>query len=54
VINDCIVRELVTRNLPLIDLRVVCNEDLDLANPIEPSVQGGEDCHGDRCSCAGA
>ncbi len=41
VINDCIVREVVTRALPLIDLRVVCSEDLDLANPIEPSVQGG-------------
>jgi lysophospholipase L1-like esterase len=41
VINDCIVREAVTRNLPLIDLRVVCNADSDLANPIEPSVQGG-------------
>jgi lysophospholipase L1-like esterase len=41
VINDCIVREAVTRNLPLIDLRVVCNEDSDLTNPIEPSVQGG-------------
>ena len=41
VINDCIVREVVTRALPLIDLRVVCSEDSDLANPIEPSVQGG-------------
>jgi lysophospholipase L1-like esterase len=41
VINDCIVREVVARNLPLIDLRVVCSEDSDLANPIEPSVQGG-------------
>jgi lysophospholipase L1-like esterase len=40
-INDCIFRELVARNLPLVDLRVVCNEDSDLANPIEPSVQGG-------------
>jgi hypothetical protein len=41
VINDCIVREVVARDLPLVDLRVVCNEDSDLANPIEPSVQGG-------------
>jgi hypothetical protein len=41
VINDCITRELVTRDLPLIDLRLVCNEDPDFANPIEPSVQGG-------------
>jgi lysophospholipase L1-like esterase len=41
VINDCITREVLVRNLPLIDLRLVCNEDSDLANPIEPSVQGG-------------
>jgi hypothetical protein len=27
--------------LPLIDLRLVCNEDADFANPIEPSVRGG-------------
>ncbi|WP_284736076.1 SGNH/GDSL hydrolase family protein [Dongia deserti] len=41
VINDVIVREVVMRGLPLIDLRVVCGEDADFANPIEPSVQGG-------------
>jgi lysophospholipase L1-like esterase len=41
IINDCITREVVARDLPLIDLRLVCNEESDLANPIEPSVQGG-------------
>lgn len=41
VLNDCILREAASRALPLIDLRVVCNEDADFANPIEPSVQGG-------------
>jgi hypothetical protein len=42
VFNDCITREAFSRGLPLIDLRLVCNEDSDYANPIEPSVQGGE------------
>jgi len=41
IINDAITRELVMRGLPMIDLRVVCDEDADFANPIEPSVQGG-------------
>jgi hypothetical protein len=27
--------------LTLIDLRLVCDEDTDFANPIEPSVHGG-------------
>ena len=27
--------------LPLTDLRVICDEPEDYANPIEPSVQGG-------------
>lgn len=39
--NDVIVREAFARSLALIDLRLVCNEPGDLANPIEPSVQGG-------------
>jgi hypothetical protein len=39
--NDVITREAFSRGLPLIDLRLVCNEDGDYANPIEPSVQGG-------------
>jgi hypothetical protein len=39
--NDVIAREAFMRGLPLIDLRLVCNEAADFANPIEPSVQGG-------------
>jgi hypothetical protein len=41
VFNDCIIRAAFTHGLPLIDLRLICNEDADFANPIEPSVQGG-------------
>src|SRR4051812_15856183 len=40
-LNDIIAREAFTRGLALIDLRVLCDEDADFANPIEPSVQGG-------------
>jgi len=39
--NDPIIREAARRGLPLLDLRLICNDDRDLANPIEPSVQGG-------------
>ncbi len=39
--NDTITRAAFSHGLPLIDLRLVCNEDADFANPIEPSVQGG-------------
>lgn len=39
--NDCITRAAFARGLSLIDLRLICNEDGDYANPIEPSVQGG-------------
>ena len=42
IFNDCIIREAFTSGLPLIDLRLICNEDKDYANPIEPSVHGGE------------
>jgi hypothetical protein len=28
-------------DITLIDLRLVCDSDLDFANPIEPSVAGG-------------
>jgi hypothetical protein len=41
-LNDVITREAFRRGLPLIDLRVLCSEDADFANPIEPSVQGGQ------------
>ena len=39
--NDAITRAAFARGLPLIDLRLICNEPGDYANPIEPSVQGG-------------
>jgi len=40
--NDCITREAFGRRLPLIDLRLICNEPGDYANPIEPSAKGGD------------
>ena len=39
--NDAITRAVFRRGLPLIDLRLICNEAADYANPIEPSVHGG-------------
>jgi hypothetical protein len=42
VFNDVISRAAFTRGLPLIDLRLLINEDDDYSNPIEPSAQGGE------------
>ncbi len=42
VFNDCITREAFARGLPLIDLRLLCDKAEDYANPIEPSVRGGE------------
>lgn len=41
VFNDVILRCAIRSRLQLIDLRLVCNEPADYANPIEPSVQGG-------------
>ena len=41
VLNDIISREAARRGLPLLDLRVLLDEDADFANPIEPSAQGG-------------
>ncbi len=40
--NDRISRAAFAHGLPLIDLRLICAEDEDYANPIEPSVQGGD------------
>lgn len=39
--NDAILVAAFKRALPVIDLRLVCDEDEDYANPIEPSEQGG-------------
>jgi len=41
VFNDTIMREVFARGVPLIDLRLIFNDDADYANDIEPSVQGG-------------
>ena len=40
--NDVITRTAFARGLPLIDLRLICSDPLDYANPIEPSARGGE------------
>lgn len=40
--NDIITREAFARRLHLIDLRLLCNEPDDYANPIEPSAKGGD------------
>ncbi|OAP39191.1 lipase [Sinorhizobium glycinis] len=42
ILNDCITRAATERGVPLIDLRVICNEDTDFANAIEPSAEGGK------------
>jgi hypothetical protein len=40
--NDVVTRAAFARRFGLIDLRLICDEDEDYANPIEPSVQGGD------------
>ena len=40
--NDVILRAAAARGLPIVDLRLVCDDDTDYANPIEPSAEGGE------------
>jgi hypothetical protein len=40
--NDVISRAAFARGLPLIDLRLICSEPADYANPIEPSALGGQ------------
>ena len=39
--NDVILRVAFEHHASAIDLRLVCNENADYANPIEPSGQGG-------------
>lgn len=41
IFNDAIQRRARAHELPVIELRHVCTEPGDYANPIEPSVQGG-------------
>lgn len=42
--NDIILREAFMAKVPVIDLRLVCNESTDYSeiSPIEPSAAGGE------------
>ena len=42
VFNDCIIRAAFIHRIPLLDLRLICTEEGDYADPIEPSAQGGE------------
>ena len=42
VFNDAIIKQAFLAGVPLIDLRLVCNEDSDYANEIEPSEAGGK------------
>jgi hypothetical protein len=39
--NDVIIRTAVDEHLDLLDLRAICTEPCDYANPIEPSGEGG-------------
>jgi hypothetical protein len=39
--NDVILRAAIKRGLPVLDLRLICNEYSDYANEIEPGVPGG-------------
>ena len=41
IFNDVILRSASAAGVPVIELRQVCTEPGDYANPIEPSVQGG-------------
>ena len=40
-LNDVILREALTRRLPVVDLRLVCSSDEDFESVIEPSAVGG-------------
>lgn len=42
VFNDVILRVAIEQSLPVIDLRSICTDARDYANPIEPSSIGGE------------
>jgi lysophospholipase L1-like esterase len=42
IFNDCILREAITRGLPVLDLRLICTEAEDYANEVEPGVPGGK------------
>jgi hypothetical protein len=52
--NDAILRVAVERGLRVIDLRLVCTEPADYANPIEPSGLGGRKIARAIARCLGA
>jgi len=41
VLNDVITRQVFRKRASLIDLRIICDQDTDFANSIEPSATGG-------------
>ncbi|RYG73550.1 SGNH/GDSL hydrolase family protein [bacterium] len=42
IFNDIILRQAIIAGLPVLDLRLVCDQPEDYANPIEPSAIGGD------------
>ena len=40
--NDVIIRQATLNGIPILDLRLICSENDDYANEIEPSSKGGE------------
>ncbi len=42
IFNDAIIVEASRAGVPQLDLRLICNDEADYANEIEPSVRGGE------------
>jgi hypothetical protein len=40
--DDTILRCAIERGLPVIELRLICTDAADYANPIEPSARGGD------------
>ncbi len=40
--DDVILRLAIARGLPVLELRLICTDPADYANPIEPSARGGE------------
>src|SRR6266478_7651570 len=41
IFNDCILHQAFAAGLPVLDLRLICNEAADYADPVEPSAHGG-------------
>lgn len=42
IFNDAIIQEATRVGLPVLEMRMICDEDADFANPVEPSAKGGE------------